>query len=204
MPRRRPRRVRYLFTLLVLLALAWAAGLFVFVEEIPRTPGNADITDAVVVLTGGQGRINRGTELLADGKAREMLISGVGSDVPMGDLISTQDLDARQIACCVTLGRAARDTRENAIEAAGWAANRNITSIRLVTSDFHMPRSLLEFERRLPRMQILPEPVSSANIRLSEWWKRPGTAWLLAGEYTKYLAIRAQLALGELLDRVGT
>jgi len=202
MRRRRPRRMRFPITLLILLALAWAAGLFLFVEKIPRAPANADITDAVVVLTGGQGRISRGTELLAAGKAREMLISGVGTDVPIGDLISSRSLDSRQVACCVTLGRAARDTRENAIEAAGWAADRNINSIRLVTSDFHMPRSLLEFERRLPRMEILPEPVSSANIRLSQWWTRPGTAWLLAGEYTKYLAIRAQLALGRLIGRI--
>ena len=131
-----------------------------------------------------------------------MLISGVGIDVRLQDLISETDLSPDIQQCCVTLGRAARDTRENAIEAAGWAASRNISSIRLVTSDFHMPRSLLEFKRRLPHTQILAEPVSVRNIRLDGWWSRPGTAMLLAGEYTKYLAIRLQLVTTRLLARI--
>lgn len=198
---RGPGHWRYLGIVLGALTIAWVAGLALFVQKIPRAPAGTEMTDAVVVLTGGFGRIARGTELLAEGKAREMLISGVGQDVPMADLISEKDLEPRLIACCVTLGRAARDTRENAIEAAGWIAHRPITSIRLVTSDFHMPRSLLEFGRRLPHLQILPDPVAAPNIRLDQWWSRPGTAWLLAGEYTKYLAIRTQMIASRLRDR---
>ena len=129
----------------------------------------------------GPGRINRGNELLAAKKARFMLVSGVGADVPVHDLISAQDLSQQMIDCCVTLGRAARDTRENAIESAGWAASHNISSIRLVTSDFHMPRSMLEFNRRLPHIRIVPEPVSSRNISLQHWWMRGGTAWFARG-----------------------
>lgn len=198
MRRKKPRRARIIAILALLIALAWLIGLFMFVERIPRAPENANVTDAVVVLTGGPGRIDRGVALLAEAKADEMLISGVGPDVRRTDLISDSDLSDGILTCCVTLGRAARDTRENAIEAAGWAASRGISSIRLVTSDFHMPRSLLEFEHRLPDTQILPEPVSTHNIQLDGWWSRPGTALLLAGEYTKYLAIRLKLFVSEL------
>jgi uncharacterized SAM-binding protein YcdF (DUF218 family) len=202
MRRKQSRRGRVIVTFCLLFVFAWLIGLFVFVERIPRTPDNANITDAVVVLTGGPGRIDRGVALLAETRAREMLISGVGPDVRRTDLISDSDLSKKTLDCCVTLGRAARDTRENAIEAAGWAASRDISSIRLVTSDFHMPRSLLEFRHRLPHKQILSEPVSTRNIQIEGWWSRPGTALLLAGEYTKYLAIRLQLFVSGLRDRV--
>lgn len=201
MRRRKPRRWRLIAIITPILAISWLIGLFVFVERIPQSATNTDITDAVVVLTGGPGRINRGNELLAAKKARVMLVSGVGADVPVHDLISAQDLSQQMIDCCVTLGRAARDTRENAIESAGWAASHDIFSIRLVTSDFHMPRSMLEFNRRLPHIRIVPEPVSSRNISLQHWWMRGGTAWLLAGEYSKYLAARMQVFLMQLISR---
>lgn len=202
MRRQKTRRGRIIAGLALLIAIFWLTGLFMFVEKIPQAAQETGVTDAVVVLTGGAGRIDRGVELLATNKAREMLISGVGIDVPLRDLISETDLSPELQNCCVTLGRAARDTRENAIEAAGWAASRNIASMRLVTSDFHMPRSLLEFKRRLPHMQIIAEPVSARNIRMDGWWSRPGTAILLAGEYTKYLAIRLQLVTADLLARL--
>lgn len=198
MRQQRTRRGRFIATFILLAAIFWLVGLFLFVDKIPRPNPSNTITEAVVVLTGGPGRISRGVELLASGKARELLISGVGADVPMRDLISESALPKNRLDCCVTLGRAARDTRENAIEAAGWAASRNIVSIRLVTSDFHMPRSLLEFKRRLPKLQILPEPVITKSITKERWWLRPDTVILLAGEYTKYLAIRLQLALTQL------
>lgn len=201
MPRRKPRRWRLIAMITPILTIGWLTGLFIFVEKIPQGTTNAEITDAIVVLTGGPGRINRGNELLAAKKAGVMLVSGVDTYVPLHDLISAQDLSQHMINCCVTLGRSARDTRENAIEAAGWAASHNISSIRLVTSDFHMPRSMLEFNRRLPHIQIVPEPVSSRNISLQHWWKRGGTAWLLAGEYSKYLAARTQVSLIQLISR---
>ena len=199
MRRRRTRGGRFIAGLAVLAAIFWLVGLLLFVENIPRSKPDDTLTDAVVVLTGGPGRINRGIELLASEKARELLISGVGADVPMRDLISDNALPKSRLECCVTLGRAARDTRENAIEAAGWAASRNIVSIRLVTSDFHMPRSLLEFERRLPQLQIIPEPVGTKSITMGRWWLRPDTVVLLAGEYSKFLAVRLQLAFPRLI-----
>ena len=201
MRRRKPRRWRLILPLILAGALVWLAGLFVFVEKIPRAPASAETTDVVVVLTGGPGRIQRGTKLLQSDMAKQLLISGVGSDVPIRDLISEKNLRLELIACCVTLGRAARDTRENAIETAGWAASRSIASIRLVTSDFHMPRSLLEFTRRLPLTRIIADPVPSKNVRPDQWWRRSSTAWLLAGEYTKYLATRLQMAFLQLTAR---
>ena len=133
--------------------------------------------------------------LLASQAGQWMLISGVGTNVAERDLIPANRLTAEILKCCVTLGRAARNTRENAMETAGWVAANGAASLRLVTADFHMPRSLIEFRAHLPRVEIIPAPVTSENVRFDQWWRWPGTAFLLAGEYNKFLAARARIFL---------
>ncbi len=198
MSRVRKRRWRRIFVPLAVLVLLWVAGLFGFVDGIPtrsEPPPETARTDAIVVLTGGRGRVAHGTDLLASGVAERMLISGVGANAAARDLIPEEQLESHTLACCVTLGRAARNTRENAVETAGWVAANRVASLRLVTADFHIPRSLLEFRAHLPQVEIVPVPVTSENVRLARWWRWPGTALLLAGEYNKYLAARARLLL---------
>lgn len=206
MARQRKRRWRKIIVPIGLLAFAWIIGLFLFVDRIPvgtpdRDAGLRSSADAIVVLTGGRGRVERGTELLAKSAAPAMLISGVGANVAARDLIPPQKLKSATLECCVTLGRAARNTRENAVETAGWVAANGITSLRLVTADFHMPRSLLEFHAHLPDVKVLPDSVESENVRLARWWLWPGTAFLLAGEYNKYLAARTRVFVTRMLDR---
>jgi uncharacterized SAM-binding protein YcdF (DUF218 family) len=198
MSRVRKRRWHRILVPLAVLALLWVAGLFGFVDGIPtrsEPPPETARTDAIVVLTGGRGRVARGTDLLASGVAERMLISGVGANAAARDLIPKERLASHTLACCVTLGRAARNTRENAVETAGWVAANRVASLRLVTADFHIPRSLLEFRAHLPQVEIVADPVTSENVRLARWWRWPGTAVLLAGEYNKYLAARARLLL---------
>jgi uncharacterized SAM-binding protein YcdF (DUF218 family) len=200
-PKRRWRRV---LIPVGLLAVTWVVGLFVFVDRIPAVAGDQDgdlRTDAIVVLTGGRGRVELGTALLARSAAQRMLISGVAPNVAPRDVIPATRLESAILECCVTLGRAARNTRENAVETAGWVAANGIASLRLVTADFHMPRSLLEFHSRLPDTTIVPEPVKSENVHLSRWWLWPGTAFLLAGEYNKYLAARVRVMAARIADR---
>jgi uncharacterized SAM-binding protein YcdF (DUF218 family) len=198
MSRVRKRRWHRILVPLAVLVLLWVAGLFGFVDGIPtrsEPPPETARTDAIVVLTGGRGRVARGTDLLASGVAERMLISGVGANAAARDLIPKERLASHTLACCVTLGRAARNTRENAVETAGWVAANRVASLRLVTADFHIPRSLLEFRAHLPQVEIVADPVTSENVRLARWWRWPGTAVLLAGEYNKYLAARARLLL---------
>ena len=198
MSRVRKRRWHRILVPLAVLVLLWVAGLFGFVDGIPtrsEPPPETARTDAIVVLTGGRGRVARGTDLLASGVAERMLISGVGANAAARDLIPKERLASHTLACCVTLGRAARNTRENAVETAGGVAANRVASLRLVTADFHIPRSLLEFRAHLPQVEIVADPVTSENVRLALWWRWPGTAVLLAGEYNKYLAARARLLL---------
>ena len=67
--------------------IAWILGFAWFALFLPR-PADPVKTDAVVVLTGGTNRIDRGLEILRQGKAKRMLISGVDRDVKPAELAS--------------------------------------------------------------------------------------------------------------------
>ena len=57
----------------------------------------------------------------------------------------------------------------------------------MVTGAYHMPRSLLEFRRAMPGAVLIAHPVFPTHVKLSQWWRWPGTASLVATEYSKYL-----------------
>lgn len=176
--------IRRLFLLLMLLALAWGAGFGLFLFAL-GTPLGARHTDAVVVLTGGPGRIQRGLDALRGGDARRMLVSGVNPSVRPGELAAQFPGDRALFRCCVDLGREAVDTRSNAEETARWVRDHGYRSIRLVTSDWHMARARLELSHALGDVEIAGDAVRS----------RPGYR-MLWREYHKYLLRRVVLWLG--------
>ncbi|HYH16984.1 MAG TPA: YdcF family protein [Azospirillum sp.] len=178
---------------LVLLALVWAGGLVWFVSTIPREePPGADAaalrrTDAIVVLTGGSARLTTGLKLLAAGAARKLFVSGVYEGVDVQELLRLSRQAPGDVECCIVLGYAADSTIGNAYETEGWMSEQGYASLRLVTANYHMRRSLLEFRMAMPEVAIIPHPVVPPNVHLSDWWLRRGTASLLITEYNKYL-----------------
>lgn len=169
--------------------LAWCAGFLWFVASVPsRVADPATRTDAIVVLTGGSERIATGMRLLEDGMGRKLFISGVHHDVDMPEILRLAKADRPGVECCVVLGYAAPDTVGNATETAQWMWREHFASLRLVTGAYHMPRSLLELRHALPDAVIVPHPVFPDAVKSREWWRWPGTAALLATEYSKYLA----------------
>jgi len=166
--------------------LLWVGGFTWFVATRPGAAPLALTTDAVVVLTGGPGRLARGAEVLGQGAAKRMLVSGVGPHVRKAELAARIDAPQRLFAQDVDLGFAAVDTRSNAIETTAWMARHGYRSLRLVTSTAHMKRAQLELEAQLPRaIRIVPDgvPVESG-------------ADSLAREFTKYGLRRAALMVG--------
>lgn len=184
-----PRRL--LVRLLSILALAlalWGAGLLWFAANLPTAVADPSRrTDAIVVLTGGTGRLRQGFELLAQDRAQELFVSGVGRGVKVSELLDIDQIAPPELACCVVLGYTAGDTHGNALETAAWMKKQGFTSLRLVTATYHMPRSLLEFRAAMPQIEILPHPVFSRNFRQENWWQWRGSTILLAKEYNKYL-----------------
>lgn len=186
-----------IFYLLLIAALAWAAGLLIFVGELPAPAAGArPKADGVVVFTGRNGeRVTAAMTLLSDGAGRRLLISGVNPSVTRPDLAELWPGDPALFDCCVDLGLQAQTTTGNATELDAWARANGFSSLILVTSEFHMPRALVEAEERLPDISITPFPVASGLIGPDG---RPATvaAWRRVGaEYTKFLYARVKTML---------
>lgn len=129
--------------------LLWAIGFLWFAAALPQPAGDVE-TDAVIVPTGGAGRIPHGLEVLDQGLAEKMLVTGVDREVKPEEFAAEFEVSDDQMECCVTLGFAAVDTRSNAAETAQWVADEKVKSLRLVTTDWHMRRAASELDRMLP------------------------------------------------------
>jgi len=177
--------------------LAWGAGFGWFVHAARQTGDPPPVADGVVALTGGAGRIEAALQLLADGRARVLLISGVGHAADLADLVRSAGLDPAALPVAleerITLGYAATTTVGNAAETAEWARQHDVRSLIVVTASYHMPRAMTELARALPGIMLYPNPVLPPVLRDSG---EPGALRMLAGEYTKFLI--ASLGLAQL------
>jgi uncharacterized SAM-binding protein YcdF (DUF218 family) len=179
--------------LLGCLVFIWAAGFAWFITIVPsKRSSNLLQTDAIVVLTGGSARLGSGLALLVNGYSKEMFISGVGKGVSVENLFELEHFSPEKVMLLkqrVFLGYGAEDTYENGLEVASWVVARGHKTIRLVTSNYHMPRSLKELSSQLPDTKIITYPVFPETVKTEEWWSYPGTRQLLLSEYMKYIAV---------------
>ncbi len=172
--------------------LVWLLGLLWFASSLPKSVADTDTkTGAIVVLTGGVGRVHQGLKLLSEGRAQKLFVSGVYRGVDVEELLRVSQQSPRELACCIALGYQADNTNGNAVETLAWLREQNLRSLRLVTSAYHMPRSLLEFRRVMPEVTIVPHPVFPDDFRPGTWWRWPAKPGLIVSEYSKYLAALA-------------
>ena len=151
-------RIRHLLSALV---LVWALGFLWFTVSLPQ-PAERVTTDAVIVPTGGAGRIAQGLAVLDAGLAKTMLVTGVDPEVTPQEFALEFEVDDARMDCCVVLGFRAVDTRGNATETAEWVQANAITSLRLVTTDWHMRRAARELDRTLPdNVKVVRDAVPS-------------------------------------------
>ena len=169
--------------------LIWLGGFIVFQQYIRKRPiDNTTRTDVIVVLTGGKNRIVEAARLYNDGLADMLFISGVGKEVHVRDLEGLHHMHFKNNGKKVVLGREATNTLENAVEVSEIIRRNNFKSIRLVTSYYHMPRSVEVIKALIPDVDILEHPVYSKNVS-KRWWKKPKSFYLIASEYHKFLFI---------------
>jgi len=175
------------------IVLLWALGLILFANRVvDSTPAMEpdQPADAVVVLTGASdARLREGMRLLELRKGNRMLISGVNPEVKRSELLKLTEGSKRLYDCCVDLGFQAENTVGNAREIADWARAHDFYNLIVVTSDYHMPRALLEIKADLPEAKLVPYPVATPDLDARGWWKSPKGAKIILIEYDKYLAI---------------
>lgn len=183
-------------------ALIWTVGLLSFTARIETSTPAAEPprADGIVALTGAGSneRLAAAVNLLEDGKAARMLVSGVNPEASREDIRTVSKAVRRLYDCCVDLDFTAADTVGNARETADWARKLRYKSLIVVTADYHMPRAMLELRATMPGIDLRPYPVATKVVNAKRWWRTSGGARLMIVEYSKYLAILGREAVRKL------
>ena len=179
---------------IIFAAILLVGGFGYFIWELPDQQIELDRNaDGIVVLTGGDSRVSDGLALLAAGRAKRLLISGVYTGTTSSD-IARQVVDYnRLLTCCVDLDYSAINTLGNAVGTRQWTLKNGFHSLIVVTSAYHMPRALAELSHQLPGVALIPYPVVSDRLRVEPWWSNGTTTKVVLSEYVKYLAAKLRM-----------
>jgi uncharacterized SAM-binding protein YcdF (DUF218 family) len=174
-----------LLKLILFAALLWLAGFGYYFYTVqmmkPEFPGKS--TDAIVVLTGSEGRVETGLALWANGQAKYLFISGVNKKVTENEIKALWKGKEILPKCCIALGQNSNSTIENSYETQEWMRRMNFKSLRLVTANYHMPRALLELRHAMPSRAIIAQPMDPKDVSMDTlyYWE------LAVSEYNKIL-----------------
>jgi uncharacterized SAM-binding protein YcdF (DUF218 family) len=195
-------RGRLRATIAALLAVAFVGAAIGFVGFLSKLRGTeirpVGKADGIVVLTGGSSRVSDAMELLAGGFGQRLLISGVHPTNAASDISRSLPDNQSLLRCCVDLDRSAVNTRSNAAETRRWARERGFKSLIVVTSNYHMPRAILELSHAMPDIRLIPFAVVGDKWRDEAWWTSGATLRLLLSEYAKYVAAELRVHLAEI------
>jgi uncharacterized SAM-binding protein YcdF (DUF218 family) len=183
---------------LALLFIGAAVGFVGFLSQLHGTEVKpAREADGIVVLTGGSSRVSDAMELLAAGYGKRLLISGVHPTSAVGDISRSLSDNQSLLGCCVDLDRSAVNTRSNAAETRRWVHERGFKSLIVVTSNYHMPRAIVELSHAMPDVALIPFAVVGDKWRDEPWWTSGATVRLLLSEYAKYVAAEVRVRLAD-------
>ena len=179
----------------VIAALLLAGGFAWFLWNLPADEIKLERdADGIVVLTGGASRITDAIELLAAGRGKRLLISGLNRTTTSNEISRLNPEFGSILSCCVDFDRSL-NTLGNAVETKHWAESRGFRSLIVVTSNYHMPRAMAEIGNQLPGVALQPFPVIGDKLRAEPWWTHGATLRLMLSEYLKYVATRVRIQL---------
>jgi uncharacterized SAM-binding protein YcdF (DUF218 family) len=200
-PAFRSSRLRRILVLAMSAALLGAIflglGFIWFVDGLAKSEVALDRdADGIVVLTGRASRISDAIELLASGRGKRLLITGVYPTTSASAIARLVPEHQKWFSCCVDLDHSAVNTVGNAIQTRNWVKKYDFKSLIVVTSNYHMPRAMTELAHQLPDVTLIAYPIPQDRVRIESWWSSLATARLLFAEYLKFLrsVVRTQSA----------
>ena len=179
-----------LFFYIIVLALPiWLIGFGIFVLYVFsfRISSEQPVADAIVAWTGGGYRIQSAVTLLEKGMGQKLLISGVNKNARPHLFLGEIDPDLKNK---ITLGYVATTTQQNALEPSEWMYQNKFKSAILVTSFYHIPRSLVEFQHEMPLTTVYPYPIWPKDFTESVSWIHTRSAFHLLIEYHKFVFVK--------------
>src|SRR5450631_2883049 len=188
-------------TLVAVMAIVFVTAAIGFVGFLSQLRGAetkpASNADGIVVLTGGASRVSDAMELLAGGYGKRLLISGVHPTNAASDISRSLPDNQSLLSCCVDLDRSAVNTRSNAAQTRRWARDRGFKSLIVVTSNYHMPRAIVELSHAMPDVALIPFSVVGDKLKDKQWLTNGETFRLLLSKYVKYVAAEVRVRLAD-------
>jgi uncharacterized SAM-binding protein YcdF (DUF218 family) len=199
-PARAPRgRLRSIVAIPLAFVAAALFGFVAFLAQLRNTETKPERqADGIVVLTGGASRVSDAMELLSAGYGKRLLISGVHPTSTASDISRSLQESQALFKCCVDLDHSAVSTRSNASETRRWTHERGFKSLIVVTSNYHMPRAIVELSHAMPDVALIPYAVVGERWRDEPWWSNGATFRLVLSEYVKYIVAGLRVRLADL------
>ena len=183
--------IHIILTLFLILVLSHFIFFLLLVKNFKNDYTTIKSIDSIVVLTGDKFRISKGMEILSNGIGEKLLLSGVNKNIKLTNIMNEFPKYKNFFDCCVEIENISSNTFENSRETFLWLEKNKYNSVLIVSSDYHMPRAKLEFEKFLNTKNTYYHPVNSNNNLMAI-----GKIKKLFLEYVKYMRTYISLAVG--------
>ena len=183
--------VHIILTLFLILVLSHFIFFLLLIKNFKSDYTTIKSIDSIVVLTGDKFRISKGMEILSNGIGEKLLLSGVNKNIKLTNIMNEFPKYKNFFDCCVEIENISSNTFENSRETFLWLEKNKYNSVLIVSSDYHMPRAKLEFEKFLNTKNTYYHPVNSNNNLMAI-----GKIKKLFLEYVKYMRTYISLAIG--------
>ena len=198
---------KWFFIILILILVYFLISLFNFKEKILSLQKHSvTLNSNIVILTGGSNRIKDGLKIINNvdifTKANlKILISGTGKGFTKKSLkeMLTLNINLKLLECCIELESISKDTYSNASETYKWVKMNNINKFILITSNYHMPRAILEFKNKMPNLEISTYPITPKSHDITNWLNSSETFSLIFIEYSKLLIASLRIKIFNIL-----
>lgn len=153
-------------------------------SETPSQLEGCGTADVIIAVSGGDttARTQEAIELYRNGWAPKLIFSGAAQDKsgPSNAAVMRKQAIEQGIPSeMITVEDQSETTKENAEKTKDILADENIHTAIVVTSRYHMKRTILEFRDRAPNVTFRAHP-TVADSQWSVWWWLTPYGWYLA------------------------